>query len=105
MKERATMLALSVMLSFAMNGCSTTPDQTNDGSRAGLRSENPQEQRDTQERLQRQNMEERRRLESSALKENSAAGNPPYSENQPVGGQTSGSANFPQPAFPFVKGV
>ena len=110
MNRQAMMMAFGIMLSFAMGGCSTTADQTassgNEGSRPGLRSETPQEQRDSQERLQRQNMEERRRLESSALKENSSAEIPAYSENQPIGGQQrAGAADFPQPAFPFVKGV
>jgi hypothetical protein len=109
MNRQAMMMAFSIMLSFAMGGCSTTADQTassGEGSRPGLRSENPQEQRDSQERLQRQNMEERRRLEGTTRREPSSAEVPPYTENQPIGGQQgAGAADFPQPAFPFVKGV
>jgi hypothetical protein len=102
------LMAFGVMLSFAMSGCSTTADQTagNEGSRPGLRSENAQEQRDIQERIQQQNMEERRRLEGTTKREPSSTEVPPYTENQPIGGQQSaGAADFPQPAFPFVKGV
>jgi hypothetical protein len=109
MNRQAMMMAFGIMLSFAMGGCSTTADQTassgNEGSRPGLRSENPQEQRDSQERLRRQNMEERRRLEGTTRGEPSSAEVPPYTENQPIGGQQrAGAADFPQPAFPFVKG-
>jgi hypothetical protein len=109
MNRQAMMMAFSIMLSFAMGGCSTTADQTassGEGGRPGLRSETPQEQRDSQERLQRQNMEERRRLEGTTRREPGSAEVPPYTENQPIGGQQrAGAADFPQPAFPFVKGV
>jgi hypothetical protein len=102
------LIAFGIMLSFAMGGCSTTADQSsgNEGNQPGLRSESSQEQQAAQQRIQRQNMEERKRLESSALKEKSSAEIPPYTENQPIGGQQrAGAADFPQPAFPFVKGV
>jgi len=107
MNRQATLMAFGIMLGLAIGGCSTTADQTassgSEASRPGLRSENPQEQRDSQERLQRQNMEERKRLEGTTRREPSSAEIPPYTENQPIGGQQrAGAADFPQPAFPFV---
>jgi hypothetical protein len=110
MNRQAMMMAFGIMFSFAMGGCSTTADQTassgNEGSQPGLRSESSQEQQATQQRIQRQNMEERRRLEGATRREPGSAEVLPYTENQPIGGQQrAGAADFPQPAFPFVKGV
>ena len=105
-RQRAIMMALGVMLSFGMGSCASS-DQiaSSEGGQPGLRSETAQEQQERQQGLQRQNIEERNRLEASALKERSGMEIPPYTENQPIGGQQgAGPADFPQPAFPFVKG-
>ena len=107
--QHAKMLILAMTLGVAIAGCTTTSDQTassgTDGAQPGLRSETAQEQQERQQGLQRQNIEERNRLEASALKERSGMEIPPYTENQPIGGQQeAGRADFPQPAFPFVKG-
>src|SRR5436853_97982 len=105
-RERAIMMALGVMLSFGMGSCASSDQMTSsEGGQPGLRSQTAQEQQEQQQALQRQNIEERNRLEASALKERSGTGLPPYTENQPIGGQLgAGPADFPQPAFPFVKG-
>jgi len=106
MNRQAIYMTLAVMMSFGIGGCTTTSEQTASSQQEpGLRSETSQQQRESEQRLQQQNIEERRRLEGSSLKEHSAAGIPPYSENQPIGGQQqAGAGDFPQPAFPFVKG-
>jgi uncharacterized protein YdeI (BOF family) len=104
MNRQALLMTLAVLMSFA-GGCATQSDQTasSEGGQSGLRSERQQELRESEQRLQRQNLEERKRLEGS--KELGSAEIPPYSENQPIGGQQrAGAADFPQPAFPFVKG-
>jgi uncharacterized protein YdeI (BOF family) len=105
-RERAIMMALGVMLSFGMGGCASSDQMaSSEGGQPGLRSQTAQEQQERQQGLQRQNIEERNRLEASALKERSGTEIPPYTENQPIGGQQgAGPADFPQPAFPFVKG-
>jgi len=69
----------------------------------GIQPESAQEQQQKQERIQQQNMQERQRLQPQSMKEGTET--PPYKENQPIGGQKqAGPADFPQPAFPFVKG-
>jgi hypothetical protein len=71
--------------------------------RPGIKSETSQEQQDKQRQIDKQNLSERQRLQSPSMKE----GTPeiPYTENQPIGGQKQGGpADFPQPAFPIVKG-
>ena len=105
-RERAIMMALGVMLSFGMGGCASSDQRaSSEGGQPGLRSQTAQEQQERQQGLQRQNIEERNRLESSALKDRSGMEIPPYTENQQIGGQQgAGPADFPQPAFPFVKG-
>jgi len=105
-RERAIMMALGVLLSFGMGGCASSDKMaSSEGGQPGLRSQTAQEQQERQQGLQRQNIEERNRLEASALKERGGMEIPPYAENQPIGGQQgAGRADFPQPAFPFVKG-
>jgi hypothetical protein len=106
MNRHAMMMALGVMMSFAMAGCTTTQDGTaSSDTKSGMRSETVQERRDSQEQLQRQNIEEQKRLEAATRRERTPGDVPPYAENQPIGGQKqAGAADFPQPAFPFVKG-
>ncbi len=104
MNRQALFMTLAVLTSFA-GGCATQTEQTASSESSGLRSERQQELRESEQRLQRQNLEERRRLEGSSTKQHSSTEIPPYSENQPIGGQQqAGAADFPQPAFPFVKG-
>jgi len=68
-----------------------------------LKSETPQEQQDKQRQMQEQNLQERQRLQPQSMKEGVEA--PPYKENPPIGGQKqAGPADFPQPAFHWVKG-
>jgi len=68
----------------------------------GLQSESTQEQQQKQQRLQEQNRQEQQRLQAPKDRGSDVA---PYTENQPIGGQKqAGPADFPQPAFPFVKG-
>ena len=70
----------------------------------GIQPETAQEQKDKQLRLDQQNLQERQRLEAPSLKDRNAE-IPPYKENQAIGGQKqAGPTDFPQPAFPFVKG-
>src|SRR6266516_1557836 len=94
-RERAIMMALGVMLSFGMGGCASSDQRaSSEGGQPGLRSQTAQEQQERQQGLQRQNIEDRSGMEI-----------PPYTENQKIGGQKgAGPADFPQPAFPFVKG-
>jgi hypothetical protein len=71
---------------------------------SGLKPETAQEQQDKQRRIDQQNLNERQRLQQP---QSSREGNetPLYKENQPIGGQKqAGPADFPQPAFPWVKG-
>jgi len=105
MNRQVLLMSLAVLTSFA-GGCATQSEQTaSSEQQPGLRSEKLQEQRDSEQRLRQQNLEERRRLEGSSTREHSSTETPPYSENQPIGGQKqAGAADFPQPAFPFVKG-
>ena len=87
-RERAIMMALGLMLSFGMGGCASSDQMaSSEGGQPGLRSQTAQEQQERQQGLQRQNIEERNRLEASALRERSGMEIPPYTENQPIGGQ------------------
>jgi len=98
--QRAVMTALAVMLSMGMGACATGSSE--EGS-PGIRAGTPQETQDAQQQIARKNLEERQRLQPESLKQASEI--PPYKENQPIGGQQqAGAADFPQPAFPFVKG-
>jgi len=104
--RRASMMALAAMLTFGISGCASTSDQTasatEESRTGGLRPETSQDLQDKQKRIEQQNLAERQRLEAASMKEHQI---PPYEENQPIGGQKQGGpADFPQPAFPFVKG-
>jgi hypothetical protein len=69
----------------------------------GVKPETAQEQQDKQRQIDQQNLNERQRLQQPQSKE--AAEAPLYKENQPIGGQKQGGpSDFPQPAFPWVKG-
>ena len=69
----------------------------------GIKSESAQEQQDKQRRIDQQNLGEKQRLQPQSMKE--GVETPLYKENQPIGGQKqAGPADFPQPAFPWVKG-
>jgi hypothetical protein len=71
---------------------------------SGLQSETPKEQQQKQHKLQQQNLEEKQRLQGQSGQGRDA--DIPYTENnQPIGGQKQGGqSDFPQPAFPWVKG-
>jgi uncharacterized protein YdeI (BOF family) len=105
MNRQAVLVMLALLTSFG-GGCATQTEQTassEPGSQSGSRTERTHEQRES-DRLQQQNLEERRRLEGRT-REHSSTDIPPYTENQPIGGQQrAGAGDFPQPAFPFVKG-
>jgi hypothetical protein len=69
----------------------------------GIKSESAQEQQEKQRRIDQQNLGEKQRLQPQSMKE--GVETPLYKENQPIGGQKqAGPADFPQPAFPWVKG-
>jgi hypothetical protein len=102
MKTQLGLLAASVLLGLATvsGGADTSPAKPDT---PGLRSETPQDIQQKQQKLDKKNLEEQQRLQAPSLKESTEA--PPYRENQPIGGQQqAGPADFPQPAFPFVKG-
>jgi len=102
MNRYLTMRTLIVMLSAGLTACAGT------GSDRAVSSSDDstmraQQQRASQENLERRNLEERQRIESPSRMEQVEV--PPYNENRPIGGQAQGgSTDFPQPAFPFVKG-
>jgi hypothetical protein len=92
-------LAAAMMLNFGVGSV-----LAEDTTKSGLRPETPQDQQEKQRRMDQQNLQERQRLEAPSTMDRSAEV-PPYKENQPLGGQKqAGPADFPQPAFPFVKG-
>jgi len=94
MKLHVTLMALAALVSLGVGGCASTEDRT--------ASATAQDQ-DAQSRIDRQNIEESRRLQPESMKQ--GAETPLYKENQPIGGQKqAGPADFPQPAFPWVKG-
>jgi len=67
----------------------------------GLKPETPQEQQQKKQKMDQQNLQEKQRLQAP----DRSAEDPAYKENQPIGGQKeAGPADFPQPAFPWVKG-
>jgi uncharacterized protein YdeI (BOF family) len=104
--RQPVVLALAAMLTFGISGCAGTSDQTasstEESRTGGLRSETSQDLQEKQKRIDQQNLAERQRLEAGSRQEHQI---PPYQENQPIGGQKQGGpADFPQPAFPFVKG-
>jgi hypothetical protein len=71
---------------------------------SGLKPETAQEQQNKQRQIDQQNLNERQRLQQPQSSKE-ANETPLYKENQPIGGQKQGApADFPQPAFPWVKG-
>jgi hypothetical protein len=98
-------MAGAVLLSFA-----SVPGAVENSSlivaesgKGAIKPESSQEQQDKQRQMQDQNLQERQRLQPQSMKEGVEA--PPYKENPPIGGQKqAGPADFPQPAFPWVKG-
>ena len=74
-----------------------------ESGKGSIKPETSQDQQDKQRQMQEQNLQERQRLQPQSMKEGVEA--PPYKENPPIGGQKqAGPADFPQPAFPWVKG-
>ena len=70
---------------------------------SGLQPETAQDRQDKQRKLQQQNLEQKQRLQGQSSRERDT--DIPYTENQPIGGQKEGGpSDFPQPAFPWVKG-
>jgi hypothetical protein len=106
MKNHLGMMALIVMLSAALTACAGYGDRTaatEEENKPGLQPMTAQEKKVSQEQLDRRNLEERQRLAAPSRMEKVEV--PPYTENKPIGGQAeAGSTDFPQPAFPFVKG-
>jgi hypothetical protein len=93
---RVGVLALGILLVSA-----TVPGAAE--RQSGLQPENPKEQQEKQRKLQQQNLEEKQRLQGQSGQGRDA--DVPYTENQPIGGQKQGGpSDFPQPAFPWVKG-
>jgi uncharacterized protein YdeI (BOF family) len=96
------LLAIGVWIHVGISNPNAFADQSKmkEGSQ-GIQSQSPQQQQADQQRLKQQNADERQRLQAP----DRSAEAPPYQENQPIGGQKeAGPADFPQPAFPFVKG-
>jgi hypothetical protein len=101
MKRQLGLLAASMLLGLAtVSGAADTGTKSD---QPGLRPETAQDIQEKQQKLDKKNLEEQQRLQAPSLKERTEA--PPYRENQPIGGQQqAGPADFPQPAFPFVRG-
>jgi uncharacterized protein YdeI (BOF family) len=96
------LLAIGLSVQFGVPNAFADQSKMKEGTQ-GIQSQTAQEQQADQERLKKQNMQEQQRLQAPSMKER--AGEVPYTENQPIGGQKdAGPADFPQPAFPFVKG-
>jgi len=89
-------LALGMLLVSATVPAAAEPE-------SGLRPENPTDQQEKNLKLQQHNLQEKQRLQAPSQREGSP--DIPYTENQPIGGQKQGGlSDFPQPAFPWVKG-
>jgi len=98
-------MAGAVLLSFAsVPGAVENPSLiVAESGKGAIKPESSQEQQDKQRQMQDQNLQERQRLQPQSMKEGVEA--PPYKENPPIGGQKqAGPSDFPQPAFPWVKG-
>jgi uncharacterized protein YdeI (BOF family) len=99
---------LAGLLSFGtMTGAAErTPMSASEPGKPGVQPLSPQELKEQQQKLKRQNIQEQQRLQDPSLKERERRGEiPPYEETPPIGGQKqAGPADFPQPAFPFVTG-
>ena len=99
MKSQVGRIA-TVALGFVL-GLASVPGAAERES--GLQSETAKEQQDKQQKLQQQNLQEKQRLQGQSGQGRET--DIPYTENQPIGGQKQGgSSDFPQPAFPWVKG-
>jgi len=73
-----------------------------ESGKGSIKSETSQDQQDKQRQMQEQNLQERQRLQPQSMKE---GGEALPKENPSIGGQKqAGPADFPQPAFPWVKG-
>jgi hypothetical protein len=67
----------------------------------GMQPETSQEQQQKKQKMDQQNLQEKQRLQAP----DRSGEDPAYKENPPIGGQKeAGPADFPQPAFPWVKG-
>jgi len=88
-------LALGIVLVSATVPGAAEPE-------SGLWPESPTEQQEKQRKLQQHNLDEKQRLQGQPRGQDTDI---PYTENQPIGGQKQGGpSDFPQPAFPWVKG-
>lgn len=66
-----------------------------------MQPETSQEQQQKKQKMDQQNLQEKQRRQAP----DRSSEDPAYKENQPIGGQKeAGPADFPQPAFPWVKG-
>jgi len=101
MKTQLGLLAASVLLGLAT--VSGAADTSIKSDQPGFRPDTAQDVKEKQQKLDKNNLDEQQRLQAPSLKERTES--QPYRENQPIGGQQqAGPADFPQPAFPFVKG-
>src|SRR5437867_1938569 len=102
---RIGVLAGAVLISLAsVPGAAENPSLlVVESGKGSIKPETSQDQQDKQRQMQEQNLQERQRLQPQSMKEGVDV--PPYKENPPIGGQKeAGPADFPQPAFPWVKG-
>jgi hypothetical protein len=97
-------MSIAAILNFTPPaGAESSPEAVFIADQGRLQQESGKEQQDKQRQRDQQNLQERQRLQPQSMKEGME--DPQYKENQPIGGQKqSGPADFPQPAFPFVKG-
>jgi hypothetical protein len=100
----AGVMAGAVLLTFtSVPGAVENPSLVAESDKGTIKSESSQEQQDKQRQMQDQNLQERQRLQPQSMKEGVQAQS--SKENAPIGGQKQGGpADFPQPAFPWVKG-
>jgi hypothetical protein len=92
---RIATVALGIVL-----GVASTPGAAE--RQSGIEPETAKEQQQKQQKLQQQNLEEKQRIQGQPRARDTDI---PYTENQPIGGQKEGGpSDFPQPAFPWVKG-
>jgi len=100
----AGVMAGAVLLTFtSLPGAVENPSLVAESGKGTIKSESSQEQQDKQRQIQDQNLQESQRLQPQSMKEGVQA--PSSKENAPIGGQKqAGPADFPQPAFPWVKG-
>jgi hypothetical protein len=94
---------IAVLLNFgsAPAGADSVSPALLAADQGSMQSETSQEQQRKKQKMDQQNLQEKQRLQAP----DRSAQDPPYQENQPLGGQKeAGPADFPQPAFPLVKG-